>query len=34
MTLLDPWLVVVTVLFFVATTFFAIVCDRLRGNKR
>ncbi len=34
MTLFDLWLVVVTVLFFVANTFFVIGCDRLQGDKR
>jgi hypothetical protein len=30
----DLWLMIVTVLFFLATGAFAIGCDRLMGTKR
>ena len=34
MSLLDVWIVVVTILFFAGTVLFAIGCDRLQGGKR
>ncbi len=33
-SMFDAWLVIVTVLFFAITAFFAEGCDRLMGGKR